>query len=326
MTPLTRRRFCLFAAAVAAAPFASRASTAWPSRPVQLLVPGGTGGVIDVRARWLAPQLASLIGQPVVVENKPGAGGFIGMETGARAVPDGHTLVMVHQGTMAFAPFMHVKLPYDPLRDYAPITRIGMGSLALVTAPSMGARTVAEFIAAARARSAPLNYGTPGIGTPPHIATELFCRQAGIRATHIPFKGGGQAASDLIGGHLDFSIEGLTVTTQHVKAGRLVALAVTGGKRSEALPDVPTMREAGLPDYWFEGWVGIAAPAATPPAVVAQIYAALAKVLDTADSRAWFAAAGAEPAVIPPAEFAAFIAAEQARWGPVIRAAGIRGE
>ena len=321
----TRRAFCQLAL-LAALPLHTRAAATWPQRPVQVIVPAGTGSVTDVRGRWLAPRLSSLIGQPVVVENKPGAGGIIGMEFGARGAPDGHTLLIVHQGTMAFAPWLRAKLPYDPLRDYAPITRMGIGSLALVTTPLVGARTLAEFIEIARRRPSPLTYGTPGVGTPPHIAAELFCRHAGIRATHVPFKSGGQLASDLIGGHVDFSIEGLTVTTPHVKASRLVALAVTGGKRSAALPDVPTMREAGLADYRFEGWVGIVAPAATPAPVVREVYAALAQVLGTAESRAWFAAAGAEPGAIPPEEFAAFVAEEHARWGAVIREAGISSE
>jgi tripartite-type tricarboxylate transporter receptor subunit TctC len=322
---LTRRAFCRLAVLVAL-PIPVRAAGDWPSRPVTLIVPGGAGGVTDVRARWLAPRLSAVIGQPVVVEDKPGAGGIIAMEAGAHAAPDGHTLVVVHQGTMSFNPFLYQRLPYDPARDFVPITRMGMGSLALVTTPSVGARTLADFIAMARQRSAPLAFGTPGAGTPPHIAAELFLRQAGLRATHIPFLGGGQAANALLGGHVDFSIEGLTVTTPHVRAGRLIALAVTGRKRSDALPDVPTMREAGLPDYRFEGWVGLAAPRGTPAPLVARIYAALAPVLRSSESRAWFAAAGAEPAAVPPDEFAAFLAEEALRWGALIREAGIRAD
>jgi tripartite-type tricarboxylate transporter receptor subunit TctC len=322
---MTRRAFCQLAV-IAALPVRAQPTTPWPSKPVQLLVPGGVGGVTDVRARWLAPRLAAIVGQPVVVENKPGAGGMLGMELGARAPGDGHTIVVVHQGTMVFNPYLHAHLPYDARRDYAPVTRMGIGSLALVTRPALGARSLAEFVEMARKRPTPLAYSTPGVGTPPHIATELFLRQAGIRATHIPFKGGGQAANDLIGGHVDFSIEGLTVTTPHVQAGRLVALAVTGSKRSPSLPEVPTMREAGLPDYRFEGWVGLVVPAATPASVVGQVYAALSKVLNSPESRSWFAAAGAEPGAVPPDEFAAFLADEHARWGAVISDAGIRAE
>jgi tripartite-type tricarboxylate transporter receptor subunit TctC len=322
---LNRRDFCSLLA-LAALPAAAQPGAAWPTRPVQLLVPGGVGGVTDVRARWLAPRLSAVVGQPVVVENKPGASGFIGMEAGARAGPDGHTLLVVHQGSMVFNAYLYEKLPYDPRRDYAPITRMGMGSLALVTHPAIGARSLEAFVALARGRDRPLTYSTPGVGTPPHIATELFLREAGFRATHVPFKGGGQAANDLLGGHVDFSIEGLTVTTPHVKAGRLLALAVTGPKRSVALPEVPTMREAGLANYRFEGWVGLAAPAATPAPLVQRIYAALAPVLESAESRAWFAAAGAEPAAVPPEAFAAFLAEEHARWGAVIREAGIHAE
>ena len=321
----SRRTFCKFAV-LATLPLGARAAATWPSKPVVLLVPGGTGGVTDVRARWLAPRLSAVIGQPVLVENKPGAGGIIGTSAGARAAPDGHTITVVHQGTMAFNPFLYRDLPYDPLRDFTLLTRMGIGSLALVTNPGLGYRTVAEFIAGARQRKTPLSYSTPGVGTPPHIAAEFFLREARLHATHIPFKGGGQAASDLIAGHVDFSIEGLTVTTPHVKAGRLVALAVTGPRRSDALPDVPTMREAGLPEYRFEGWVGLAAPRATPPAVVAQVHAALAQVLTTEEARAWFAAAGADPGVSSPEEFAAFLREENARWGAVIRDAGIRAE
>jgi tripartite-type tricarboxylate transporter receptor subunit TctC len=321
---MDRRSFCSSLAALAAAPALANVP-AWPSKPLRIIA-GGTGSVTDLRARWLADRLAAQLGQPVMVENKSGAGGVLAMEAGARSAPDGYTIVVVHQGTVAANPHLYASLPYDPFRDFAPITRLGVGSLVMAVNPALGVRTLAEFRALARSRSRPLAFGSPGIGTPPHLATELFKREAGVAADHIPYKTGGQAASDLIGGHVDFSIEGITVLRQHVESGRVVALATTSAERVASMPTVPTMHEAGLPGFVFIGWVGLAVPAATPKAIVDRLYEAVARVLDTAEAKAWFALSGADPGVIPPAEFAAFMRAESDRLGRLIREAGIRAE
>ena len=300
--------------------------TPWPAKPVRILVPGGAGGVTDIRARWLAERLAPRIGQSVIVENKPGAGGNLGMEMGARSAPDGYTLIIIHQGVMTVNPHLYSRPGYDPLADFAPITQLGVGPLLLAVHPDVLANSVAELVQLAKAKPGQLNFGSPGIGTPPHLAGELFKRAAGIDTVHVPYKGGGQAVSDLIAGHISYSIEGLTVQLPQVKAGRLRALAVTSPQRVASLPDVPTMAEAGLAGAEFQGWVGIAAPAATPKTIVARLYRDISGILATAEARAWFAEFGADARADPPDVFAAAIRAEHAKWGRVIREAGIKLE
>ena len=298
----------------------------WPVRPIRVIVPGGAGGVTDIRARWLAERLGPALGQVVVVENKPGAGGNIGMEMVARSAPDGYTLVIIHQGVMTVNPHLYANLSYDPLTDFVPITRVGMGPLLLAVNPDLPVKTVADLVHLSKTRLRKLSYGSPGIGTPPHLAGEMFKRMAGIDAIHIPFKGGGQEMTDLIGGHLDYSIEGLTVTLPHVKAGRLRAIAVTGAHRITALPDVPTLAESGVTGYEFQGWVGIAAPAATPRPIIERLHREIAAILDAPEGRRWLADIGAEPGTDPPAEFLSAMRAEHAKWRPIISKAGIKAE
>lgn len=296
----------------------------WPAKPLHVIVPGGTGGVVDVRTRWLANRLQADLGQPVIVENRPGAGGNIGIEAGVRSAPDGYTLVMVHQGTMAVNPHVYPALPYDPLRDLIPLTRIGYGPLMLAVNPSLPVHSVEDLVRLARTRR--LSYGTPGIGSPPHLAVELFLRNQGIEATHIPYKGGGQAVNDLIAGTTDFEIEGLTVVYPQVKAGRLRALAITGDERSATCPDVPTMREAGIAGYSFHGWIGVALPAGTPPALVARVHDAVARVMRSPAAKEWFATFAANPEPDTPESFARVIREDYDRLGQVVRAAGIKPE
>ena len=296
----------------------------WPDKPVRIIVPGGAGGTADVRARWVAARLQEDVGQPVVVENRSGAAGNIGMEVAAHSAPDGYTLVIIHQGTMAVNPHLYANLPYDPLRDFTPLTRLGRGPLLLVVNPSLPVHSVQDLVALAKTRH--LSYGSPGVGTPPHLAAELFKRETGVDATHVPYRGGGQSASDLIGGHLDFEIEGLTVVMPHVKAGRLRAIAITGASRNAACPDVPTMREQGLPQFEYEGWVGIAVPAGTPAPIVQKVHDALARVLVSPQAREWFGAAAADPSPDTPEAFAAVIRSEHDKFGKIIRDAGIKAE
>ena len=321
-----RRRFCTALLALAAAPLA-RAQPGWPERTVKILVPGAAGGVTDVRARWVAARLAPLLGQPVVVENRPGAGGLVGMEAAAHSAPDGYTLVVVHQGVIAVNPFIYAKLPYEPLRDFVPVARLGQSPLVLSASPSLGVGTLAEFLALARSRATPLTFASPGLGTPPHLAVELFKREARIEALHVPYqRGGAQAASDLIGGHVDFTMEGLSVMLPHVRAGRVRALATTGTQRVASLAQVPTVHEAAVHGYSYYGWVGLMAPAATPPGIVARAHGAVASVLATPEAQEWFGAVGADVGPQSPEDFGAFMRAEIDKLGPVIRQAGVRAE
>ena len=311
---------------VAACPHRSAHAAEWPTKPVRLVVPGGVGGVIDIRARWLADKLSPMIGQTMVVENRPGAGGNVGMEQVARSTPDGYTLVVIHQGTMTMNPHLYARPGYDALADFTPIARVGISPLMLAVNPSVPAGTVAELIALAKARPGKLDFGSPGNGTPPHLAGELFRRVAAIDVVHVPFNGGGQETQALIGGQIAYTIEGLSLQAPQVQAGRLRALAVTGPRRVPSWPDVPTMAEAGLAGCEFLGWIGIAAPAATPRPIVERLARDIAAVLAQPESREWLSAIGAEPGTIAPEAFAAEIRAEHHRWGQVIRGAGLKLE
>jgi tripartite-type tricarboxylate transporter receptor subunit TctC len=321
---MTRSMFPFLAVVVLACVHDARGASDWPTKPVHIIVPGSTGGVVDMRARWLATRMSADIGQPVIVENRPGAGGNIGTEAGAKSAADGYTLVMVHQGTLAANPHMYKSLRYDPLRDLQPLTRIGYGPLMLAVNSASPVHSVDELVSLARTRR--LTYGTPGVGTPPHLAVELFLRSRGIEATHIPYNGGGKAVSDLMGGVTDFEIEGLTVLYPQVKAGRLRALAITSEERSATCPEVPTMRESGVPGYAFYGWVGIALPAGTPPSVAQRVYEAVARAMRTPEAREWFATFAANPDPDTPEQFARVIRDDYERLGNVIRAAAIQPE
>jgi tripartite-type tricarboxylate transporter receptor subunit TctC len=301
-------------------------SQSYPAKPVRLVVTGAPGSVTDVRGRWLAEKLTPALGQPVFVENRPGAGGNVGSEYAARSAPDGYTILVVHQGTVAINPHLYGNLAYDPLVDLAPITRIASNPLLLAVNPSLPVSSTAELIALAKAKPGQLNYGSPGNGTPPHMAGELFNRMAGIDVSHIPYKGGAGALTDLVAGRLTYTIEGPAIQLPQVKAGRLRALAVTGRQRVAALPDVPTIAESGVPGYEYVAWVGIAAPSATPRTIIAKLHADAARVLRSPESREYFTAHGAEPGGESPEEFAALIRAEHAKWGKLVREAGIKAE
>jgi tripartite-type tricarboxylate transporter receptor subunit TctC len=296
---------------------------AWPSRPIRL-VTGAAGGVTDIRARWIAERLSPALGQPVLVENNGAAGGNIGAEQVARSAPDGHTLLMLHQGTAAINPHLYTKLGYDPLTDFAPITRFGRGSLLLSVYPSVPVNSLSELLALAKAKPGTLACGSPGNGTPPHLAGELFKRAAAIEMIHVPFKGGAEMVSALLGGHIPCGIDGFASQLPHLRAGTIRGLAVTGARRTAALPLVPTIAESGVPGYEFEGWTGIAAPAATPKAIVERLHAEIVKACASDEAQKWFEQAGAEAGTMAPAAFAELIRQEHTRLGKLIRDAGIR--
>jgi tripartite-type tricarboxylate transporter receptor subunit TctC len=322
------RSTTLFLAAMAwllAAPVWA-ADPAWPNKPVRIIVPGDPGGVLDVRARWLAERLTPLLGQSVLVEPKPGAGGSIGTAEGARSAADGYTLTLIHLGTMAANPHLYARLGYDPLADFAPITLLTTGPLLLTVNPGVMANSVAELVRLAKARPGQLNYGSPGVGTPSHLAGELFKRAAGIDVVHVPYKGGALAVAALMAGQIDFIVESPSIQLQHVKSGRLRALAVTGPPRLASLPDIPTAGEAGVPGFEFYGWTGIAAPAGTPKPIIDRLYLEIAKVMATREARDWLELIASYPRTDTPEVFAAGIRADHAKWGKVIREAGIRLE
>jgi tripartite-type tricarboxylate transporter receptor subunit TctC len=305
---------------------ATAQSETYPAKPVRLIVPGPPASVTDVRARWIVEKIAPSFGQPIIIENRAGAGGVIATEAVAKSAPDGYTIALIHQGTIAINPHIYAKLGYDALKDFAPITVIARNPLVLAVHPDVPARSVAELVKLARDKPGQLNFGSPGTGTPPHLAGELFKRMAGLDVVHVPFKGGAPAMAELIAGRLTFTIEGPAIQLQQIKAGRLRALAITSSERVATLPDIPTVAEAGVSGFEYHAWSGLAAPAGTPRAVIAKWHGDIARALATPESRAFLAEQGAEGGSRSPEEFAAFIHAEHAKWGKVVREAGIKAE
>ena len=267
-----------------------------------------------------------MLGQPVVADNRAGAGGTVGTDAAAKSASDGYTLLVVHQGTMVLAAYTYPGLTYDPITDFAPITRLSVNPLLLAVHQSVPVSSVADLVRLAREKPGQLSYGSPGSGTPPHLAGELFKNMANIDVTHIPYKGGGPAVTDLVAGRLTYTFDNLSIQLPQIKAGKIKALAVTGARRLPSLPDVPTLAESGLAGYDFLAWMGIAAPARTPQEIVARLSQETTKILATSEAREWLAAQGAEPGGESPTEFAAYIAAEHAKWGPIIRKAGIKAD
>ena len=309
---------------VASLPVGSASAQTYPSKPINLIVPAAPGSAVDVRGRWIAEGLTRVLGQPMVVDNRSGAGGTIGTGAAAKSAPDGYTLVLVHLGTLALAPYVYPGLKYDPIADLVPITRLSVNPLMLAASQSIPVSSVAELLRLAREKPGQLNYGSAGTGTPPHLAGELFKSMAGIDVAHVPYKGGGPALTDLVAGRLTYTFDSLAVQLPQVSAGRIKALAVTGARRLASLPDVPTLAESGVPGYDYLSWMGISAPAKTPKEIVARLSQEISKFLATSEARAWLAGQGAEPGGESPAEFAAYIRAEHAKWGPIVRKLGIK--
>jgi tripartite-type tricarboxylate transporter receptor subunit TctC len=311
----------LAAALLLAAPAAAQ----YPAKPVRFIVPSSAGGGTDIIARALAQKLSEALGQQFVVENRPGAGQMIGIELAARAPADGHTILMT-ASTLAINPIMYKKVSYDPLRDFAPITQAASLPNVLVVHPSLPARSVAELVALAKREPGKIAYASAGVGTSPQMSVELLKSLAGIDLLHVPYKGTGPGVIDVLAGQVKVMTPNVLTALPHIKSGRLRALAVTSAKRSEALPEVPTMAEAGVPGYESVQWYGVLAPAGTPREIVQRLYAEIAKALHAGEVRERLAADGAEPVGSTPEEFAAFIRAEIAKWSKVAKAAGINPE
>jgi tripartite-type tricarboxylate transporter receptor subunit TctC len=322
----------LFTAALSAVALtaAAAANLAWadnyPSKPIRLIVPAGAGSPPDIRARWLAEKLRPVLGQPIVVDNRPGVAGMIGTEAAARSAPDGYTLVMVHQGTLALNPHLYAHLPYDPVKDLAPVSRLVVSAMMLAIHPAVPANSVADLVRLAKERPGQLNFGSGGTGSPPHMASELFRHMANIDVWHIPYKTTPDALTDLIGGQITYTIDSIAIQLPQVRAGRIRALAVTSSHRLTALPDIPTIAESGLPGYEYWSWMGVCAPAGTPKEIIARLNAEITKIARTPEARTWFGEQGGEPVTETPEQFAAYIKIEIARWGKVIREAGIKAE
>jgi tripartite-type tricarboxylate transporter receptor subunit TctC len=310
------------AAAVAAIAIPA-AFAAWPERPVKIVVAAGAGSASDVRSRWIAAQLGERLGQSVIVENQAGGSGTIGSRNVARSAPDGYTLLLAHLGNMVMAPHVNENIGYDPVTDFVPVARLTGGYAVLTCSQQFPARTVAELVKIGKDKPGSINWGNTGVGAPPWMLGELFRKTAGIEITQVQYKGGGELLTDLIGGRIDCWMEGLNVQVPHIKAGRIRALAVTSPQRLDPLPEVPTMAEAGLPDFKFQGWMGIVAPAGTPRPVVEKLNGLIRSILATPEARQVLADQGAFPVFESPEEFAAFIGAERQKWVPLVRTVAI---
>jgi tripartite-type tricarboxylate transporter receptor subunit TctC len=298
----------------------------YPSRAVRLVVPFAAGSGPDVRARQLSEKLSGLWGQPVVVDNRPGAGGQIGMLHAAAAAPDGYTMVMAGQSALAIQPHL-TKQPIDALRDFTPVASTGIGAMVLVVGSQSPVTSLKDLIAAAQRQPGKLNAASWGNATIPHLALELFKRAANVDIVHVSYKDASLALKDLIAGEVQLTFDFLQLLGPQIKAARVRALAVTGPRRLAALPDVPTFTELGLREMeGVGGWQGVAVPAGTPPQIVEKLNAAIVHVLALPDVRASYVEVGFEPSTASPQEFAEFVQAENARWGRLIAASGIRSE
>lgn len=305
--------------------FASLAfAQAWPTRPIRMLVTYPAGGGADLMARLVAPHMSEALGQPVVVENKGGASGQIAADIVAKSAPDGYT-IMLDASSYAVNPSLYGKLPYDGINAFAPVSVVALFPNVLVVTPSFSAKSVAELIAAAKAKPGAISFASSGNGSAQHLAGELFRQKAGIEMVHVPYKGGGPALNDVIGGQVPVFFGNMASTLPHVKSGRLRALAVTGAKRSPALPDAPAINES-LPGYEVYEWNAIFVPAGTPPAIVAKLSEAIVHALQSPDVKERVASLGGEIPGYGPAESDRFVRAQAKLWGQVVRDAHIKVE
>lgn len=304
---------------------ASLAHAQWPSKPIKMVVPFPAGGPTDVITRSLADKLGTALGVPVVVDNKPGAGGSIGSDFAAKSAPDGYTLLMATGSTHSVGPYMQ-KLPYDPVRDFVPMVYVGYATNIMLISPKVPAKTVAEFIALAKKEPGKYNYSTSGIGSVAHLTSEMFAAQAGIRLTHVPYKGTQLSIPDLVQGNVAILFDNVMTSKPHVESGRLNALGISSLKRSDVVPLIPTIDESGLKGFDSWNYFGIFGPAGTPRAVTERINSEMNRILGDAAIKERFRTLGFEITGGTPADFAAVIATESAKWSKVIRDANVKAE
>lgn len=302
------------------------ADTGYPSKPIRMIVPFAPGGSTDVVARILGAELKNELGQTVIIENKPGAGGNIGGDLAAKAAPDGYTLLMAAAGPTVINPSLYSKMPYDPVKDLAPVTMLVREHNLMAINPSVPARTLQEFIAYARSRPNEINFGSPGNGSPAQLAGQLMNQTAGLKMVHVAYKGSGPAVVDLVAGHISMMIDNMPALLPHVQSGKLRALAVPSESRASAMPDVPTFAEAGMKDFVITAWKGVMVPAGTPPAVVSKLQASIAKIMAKPDIKKRMIEMGAEPVANTPEQFGAIIRKESAWWAALVKSTGTKLE
>jgi tripartite-type tricarboxylate transporter receptor subunit TctC len=325
----TRRRWLVAAAAglgLAAVAGPAAAQDVWPARPIRLIVPFTPGGVTDTSGRLIAEFLGKRLGQQVVVDNRPGASGNIGMAVAKAAAPDGYTLVLGFDGTMVINPHVFAKLPFDTLKDFTPIGKIGDATLILVAHPEAPVKTLADVIAVSKTQAGGLSFGTSGTGGTPHLAGELLKMRTGANLTHVPYKGGGQAMTDVLAGTIPLVYTAVAGAHGFVKSGKLRALAVSSAQRTSSLPEVPTFVEAGVPEFVVNSWVGLLAPAGLPPGIAERLSTELNLVLNDPAAREKLRVLGIEPAPGSAEQFREEMRRDLARYGQVVKAAAIKME
>ncbi len=296
----------------------------YPARPVRILIGFPPGGATDLAARVLQPALAQAFQREIVIENRPGASGVLAADLTAKAAPDGYTLNLVSHSALVISPAM-TRVPYDPLQDFTPIARVAELPNVILARPSLPARSLAELVALARAKPGALSYGSPGPGSAGHLTGELFGRAAGIEWLHVPYRGGGAAMSDFLGGQIDLFVGVVSTAVPHVQQGRARALAVTGARRAAPLPEVPTVAESGWPQFEASTWYALVGPARLPAAIVERWQREMLAVLGKPEVRQALLERGFEAAPSTPAELAALLRAETAKWGPLVKALGLQG-
>jgi len=298
---------------------------AWPSRPIRFILPFPPGGGTDILGRIIAERVSASLGQPVVTENRGGAGGNVGAEAAARSAPDGYTIVLVAP-SLAISRSLYSKLGYDAVKDFAPVSLVATVPNVMVTHPAVPAVTLAEFLRLAKTKPGEMNFGSGGSGTSNHLAGELFNIVAGVKLVHVPYKGVNLAMNDVLAGQIHLVVIGVPAAAPHIKAGKLRALALVAPQRAAALPEVPTVAEAGLPNFEVTTWYGILAPSGTPKTIVTRLNAELVKTMHAPDLKERLAAMATDPATSTPEEFADYIKREIAKWGEVVREAGLKAD
>jgi tripartite-type tricarboxylate transporter receptor subunit TctC len=305
---------------------ASAEAQTYPDRPIKLIAPFPAGGLADVLARAVGDEMSKSLGQPVIVENRAGAGGNNGADAVAKSAPDGYTLLMSSAGILTANPFLYDKMPFDAETAFIPISNVAEMPMILVVNPKVQAQNLKELVALAKAEPNKLNFGSPGIGTTGHLGLAMFMHAAGVQITHVPYRGAAPAVTDLIAGQIDGVVDNPPTVISHIEGGRLRALAVAAKQRMALLPNVPTAAEAGVANYEANSWFGIAAPAGTPAPIVARLAKEIAAAVRTPQMQERFAKSGARLVGDTPEQFAAQIKAERARWGEIIKAANIKAE
>ena len=312
--------------AVTSLPATAAATPDYPVRPIRFVVPFAPGGSTDTLARTISLKLGETFGQQVVVDNRSGGNGNIGTDIVAHAVPDGYTILLGYIANLAIGPSLYAKLPFDPVRDFAPVTLLAVAPNILVAHPSVPVRNFKEFLAYAKANPVKVNFASAAVASPGHLTGELLNIAAGIQMQHVPYKGSGQAVIDLVGGQVQVMVSGMSSVMPHIKAGRLRPLAVTGTERSPAVPELPTIAESGFPKFEATAWYGVLAPAGTPPAIVARLHDAIVRALKLPDVKERLEYVGFEIVGGTPEAFGAYIKAEIIKWAPVLKASGAKPE